>query len=88
MSHQQQTATTGPTPKLSPSVFPRCTHCGGRLFLSSDYQYKRLHYFWECSMCCREFSLNNVPVSRIAVGRVQREGWMKYPDRKVAVAVR
>ena len=53
---------------------PRCSRCGGRLFLSSEYQGRRLNYFWECSVgCSRQFRLDGTPVayrageSRVAV---------------------
>lgn len=39
-------------------------------------------------MCCREFNLNTVPVQHPAAGKVKREGWVKYPSRRITVAVR
>lgn len=44
---------------------PRCSHCGGRLFLSNDYQGKRLLYSWECSACSRQYQLDGKPVAGI-----------------------
>ena len=93
MPYQQATATgvtTAIKVPLSQRPHPtlKCSHCGGRLFLSSDYQYKRLRYFWECIVCSREFNLDSTPVTHAVVESVKREGWTKYPVRGAAVAVR
>ncbi len=61
---------------------PRCPRCGGRLFLGSEFQGRRLLYFWECSLgCSRQFDMN---VRLIAHSPVARRD---SPSRELVPAV-
>ena len=49
---------------------PRCPRCEGRLFMDSEFQGRRLLYYWECSLgCSRQWDLNGKPRSYIVSGR-------------------
>jgi len=49
--------TQSPPIPVSQSGPHKCSRCGGRLFLDSRYQGRRLLYVWHCLSCSREFDL-------------------------------
>jgi len=49
---------------MSSQQRPRCPRCESRLFLESEFQGRRLLYFWECSLgCSRQWGLDGKPLS-------------------------
>ena len=77
MTSQTQVQPSAPSrPKL-----PRCSKCGGRLFLENDYQGRRLSYYLECLSCGGQFRLDGEKLAHAGDVPVKRE---VYNMRKLA----
>ena len=59
-----------PRPKL-----PRCSKCGGRLFLENDYQGRRLSYYLGCLSCGGQFRLDGEKFAHTGAVPVTRESY-------------
>jgi len=42
---------------------PRCTECGGRLFLEGENRERRPYFYWSCLSCGRQFNLDGSKMS-------------------------
>jgi hypothetical protein len=73
MTSQTQTQTRAQPPAPSRLKLPRCSKCGGRLFLENDYQGWRLSYYLGCLSCGEQFRLDGEKLAHTGAVPVKRE---------------
>lgn len=66
------------------AVSGKCPHCGGNLFLESDFELD-LPSYQRCLQCARQYELDGRPVSRLATVEDEIEPSRAKPRRSMVV---